>query len=69
MSKFFRVYVNGEKMNVLINADNMGDALMVASMVITDETADTVRVKLTRDDEITIGEIRSSVIKTLGGVI
>lgn len=69
MSKFFRLYVNGEKMNVLINADNMGDALMVASMVITDETTDTVRVKLTRDDEITIGEIRSSVLKTLGGVI
>lgn len=75
-SNFYRLYVDGYRKNVLINADNMVDALRVASMYIDDETIYNVRVVRSHETSIEVvyaheksinlEEIRKCDILTLG---
>ena len=60
-SKFYRLYVNGSRHNMLIVADNICDALHLAGCE-ADETAEFVRVVHVDEKEITVGEIRGSTI-------
>lgn len=73
-SNFYRLYVDGYRDEVLINTDNMADALRVASMWLDrvasmlheDETTCNVRLVRAHEKSIDLEEIRNCAILTLG---
>ena len=66
MSNFYRLYVDGCRYNVLLNADNMADALRLTSMCICDETVCNVKVVYTHERCIDLEEVRSCDIISFG---
>ena len=65
-SNFYRLYVDGYRENVLINADNMTDALRVASIYIDGETVCNVRLVQADEKSIDLEEVRNCDLLTLG---
>ena len=66
-SKFYRLYVNGCKEDVLIYANNMTDALHLAGNSV-DETSECVKVVFADEKTITMDEVRTCVITSFSEV-
>lgn len=65
-SNFYRLYVDGYRENVLINADNMTDALRVASMHLNGNKVCNVRIIQAHEKSIDLEEVRNCFILALG---
>lgn len=65
-SKFYRLYVDGRRWYVLINADNMADALRVTSMYLDDDDVRNVKLVYTHEKDIDLEEVRNCTILALG---
>ena len=63
-SNFYRLYVDGYRENVLINADDMSDALRVSSMCLDGETVCNVRLVRAHEKSIDLEEVRNCDILT-----
>lgn len=62
MSNFYRLYVDGYRQDVLINTDNMSDALRLASGYIDDEPTCRVKVVYAHEKTIDLEEVKSCVV-------
>ena len=58
-SNFYRLYVDGDRCNVLLNAQNMADALRLASVYIDDESICNVKVVYAHEKGIDLEEVKS----------
>lgn len=65
-SNFYRLYVDGRRWFVLINADNMSDALRVASMYLDDDDVRNVKLVYAHEKDIDLEEVRNCTILALG---
>ena len=65
-SNFYRLYVDGYRENVLINADNMTDALRVSSMYLDGEQVCNVKLVYAHKKSIDLEEVRSCTLLSLG---
>ena len=65
-SNFYRLYVDGYREDVLINADNMTDALRLAGMYLDGETVCNVRLVQAHEKSIDLEEVRNCDLVTLG---
>ena len=65
-SNFYRLYVDGYRENVLINTDNMTDALRVAGIYLDGETVCNVRLVQAHEKTTDLEEVRKCSIMSLG---
>lgn len=64
-SNFYRLYVDGYREDVLINADNMTDALGISSIYLDGETVCNVRLVHAHEKSIDLEEVRNCTILAL----